>query len=243
VDGYLLNLFACKQDRADALAEQGFLAHGSIVATQVKKTGFLSGMLSRFTDRVAYDWHYSLVSLPYGKQLVGIWKLTMKESDSGAELAEALSQYAMSRDASLSASQRFAALSKSFSMFASLTRGGPKGLRLASLARAAADMGERVVAVEALQRLCNEIYEKKTVDLSEPFLAPSPRFDTIVPRDSIGDWVMAAGLEELERFGAFSSFYTRDTTLGRLDAIRTLGFASDEMQRRAVLIRQRFKLA
>ncbi len=125
-------------------------------------------------------------------------------------------------------------------MFKSLTEREPKGLRLASLARAAADLGERELAVQALQRLCNEIIEKKTVDLSEPFLAPSPRFDAIAPRESIGDWVMAAALEELERLAAFSSFYTRETTLPRLDAIRGLGFASAEMQRRAALIRQRF---
>jgi hypothetical protein len=149
----------------------------------------------------------------------------------------------MSRDSALPGSQRFAALSKSVSLFKLLTEGKPKGLRWASLARAAADLGQRELAVQALQRLCDEIIQKKTVDLSEPFLAPSPRFDAIVPGDSIGDWVMAGALEELERLGAFSSFYTREKTLPRLDAIRALGLASAEMERRAALIRQRFALA
>lgn len=241
-DGFLLNLFACKQDRADALAEQGFLAQGPAAATQATKTGILSAMWTRFTNRVAYDWRSSLVRLPYGKQLVGLWKQTMEETDASPEVAEALQQYAMSRDAALPASQRFAALSKSVSLFRSLTERKPKGLRWASLARAAADLGERELAIQALQRLCNEVIEKKTVDLSEPFLAPSPRFDAIAPGESIGDWVMAAALEELERLGAYSSFYTRETTLPRLDAIRGLGFGSAEMARRAALIRQRFAL-
>ena len=243
VDTFLLNLFACKQDRAQALAEQGFLAQGPVGATQEKKTGILSGMLNRFRTRVAYDWRTSLVRLPYGKELAGAWKLTMAESDTGPEVAEALFQYAMSRDASLPGSQRFAALSKSVNMFASLTRREPRGTRFASLARAAAELGERALAVEALQRLCNEILEKKTVDPSEPFLVPSQRFDSVLPHPSIGDWVLAAGLEELERFSAFSSFYTREQSLGRLDAIRTLGYGSDEMHRRAALIRKRFSLA
>ena len=242
-DGYLLNLFACKQDRADALAAQGFLAQGPAATSQATQGGTLSAMWSRLTGRVAYDWRSSLASLPYGKQLGGLWQRTMAATDASTEVAEALHQYAMSRDASLPGSHRFAALSKSVSLFTSLAERQPRGLRWASLARAAADLGERSVAVKALQRLCNEMLEKKTVDFSEPFLAPSPRFDDFVPRDSIGDWVMAAALEELERLAAFSSFYTRETTLPRLDAIRRLGFASAEMQRRAALIRQRFALA
>jgi FkbM family methyltransferase len=240
VDAFLLNLFACKQDRADALAEQGFLVQGSTAATQEKKGGFFSAMLSRFSTRVAYDWRTSLVSLPYGKELAGSWKLTMAESNAGPEVADALFQYAMSRDATLPGSQRFAALSKCVSLLISLTRREPRGSRWASLARAAAELGERSLAVEALQRLCNEVLERRTVELSEPFLAPSPRFDSIGPRPSGVDWVMAAALEELERLAAFSSFYTREATLPRLDAIRNLGFASDEMHRRAALIRQRF---
>jgi len=240
VDTFLLNLFACKQDRATALAEQGYLAQGALAATPEKKPGFFSAMRSRFTTRVTNDWRTSLVALPYGKELASSWKLIMAESDSSAEVADALYQYAMSRDATLPASQRFAALSKSVDMFVSLTRRQPRGTRWSSLARAAADLGERALAVEALQRLCNEVLEKKTVDLTEPFLAPSQRFDAIAPRPSIIDWVLASALEELERLAAFSSFYTRDTTLPRLDTIRKLGFASDEMHRRAALIRQRF---
>ncbi len=240
-DTYLLNLFACKQDRADALAKQGFLTQGTAAATQARGGG-LSAMWSRITSRVAYDWHTTLMRLPYGKQLAGLWKSTMKDSDDSSEVAEALHDYAMSRDADLPASQRFAALSKSVGAFRSLAGRGSRGLRLASLARAAADLGERSLAIEALQRLGTEVNEKKQVDLAEPFLVPSARFDTIVPGDSIGDWVMAATMEELERLGAFSSFYTRQTTLPRLDALRAMGFASPEMQRRAALIRQRFAL-
>jgi protein O-GlcNAc transferase len=229
VDAFLLNLFACKKDRADALAEQGFLVQGQAAA-----------MSSQFTDRVEYDWSSSLARLPYGKQLLGHWQQTMATTDASPEVADALHQYAMSRDTDLPGSHRFAALSRSVSLFKSLTERQPKGLRWASLARAAADLGERMLAAQALQQLCNEVHQKRQVDLSEPFLAPSQRFDTVVPGESIGDWIMAAALEEFERLAAFSSFYTRDTTLPRLGTIQSLGFASPEMQRRAALIRQRF---
>lgn len=238
-DGFLLNLFACKPDRADALAERGLLAQGAAAATQDAKVGALSALWSRFALRLAYDWRSSLARLPYGRQLAGLWKRTMAAADASAQLAEALRQYAMSRDPALPGSSRFAALSTSVGLLEALTERQPKGLRWASLARAAADLGARSLAVRALQRLCDDVFRSKEVDLSEPFLAPAPRFDTIEPRASIGDWVMAAALEELERLSAFSSFYTREATLPRLDAIRALGFASAEMERRAALIRQR----
>lgn len=241
-DGFLLNLFACKPDRADALAAQGHLAQTPADEPPVAKPGALSAMWSRFRNRLDYDWRSSLARLPYGLQLAGLWKRTMAASDAGAQVVEALVQYAMSRDTALSGSRRFAALSASVGLLQSLTEGEPKGLRLSSLARAAADLGERSLAVRALERLCNAVYQSKEVDLSEPFLPPSARFDNLKPGASVGDWVMAAALEELERLGAFSSFYTREATLPRLDVIRTLGFASAEMERRSALIRQRFAL-
>jgi hypothetical protein len=228
-DAFLLNLFACKQDRAAALAEQGFLAQGPAASTS-----------SQLTDGVGYDWGSSLARFPYGKQLLGFWHQTMATPEANPEVGEALRQYAMSRDAALPGSHRAAALSKCFSTFKLLTEREPKGLRWASLARAAADLGERMLAVQALQQLCNEVLQKKQVDLSEPFLAPSQRFDGVDPGESMGDWVMAAALEELERLSAYSSFYTREATLPRLGAMQSFGFASPEMQRRAALIRQRF---
>jgi FkbM family methyltransferase len=242
-DPFQLNLFACKQDRANALAELGFLVHGPAAMTSTAKPGVWSAMWSRFTSRLSYDWDSSLARLPYGKQLMGLWKHTMSAPDASGEVAEALHQYAMSRDTALPGGQRFAALSKSVELLTSLTAHNSKGLRLSSLARAATDLGERTLAVNALHRLYTEVVERKEVDLSEPFLAPSPRFDTLVPGNSIGDWVMAAALEEMERLSAYSSFYTRQKTLQRLDMIRGLGFASAEMQRRAALIRQRFPYA
>jgi FkbM family methyltransferase len=243
LDPFQLNLFACKQDRANALAELGFLVHGPGAMPPTAKPGVWSAMWSRFTSRLSYDWDSYLARLSYGKQLMGLWKHTMSAPDASPEVAEALHLYAMSRDTALPGGQRLAALSKSVELLKSQTAHNSKGLRLASLARAATDLGERTLAVHALHRLYTEVVERKEVDLSEPFLAPSARFDSLVPGNSIGDWVMAAALEEIERLSAHSSFYTLLKTLTRLDMICGLGFASAEMRRRAALIRQRFPYA
>ena len=78
------------------------------------------------------------------------------------------------------------------------------------------------------------------LDLGEPFLAPGKRFDTIAPRADLKDWFRASVLEEFERISSFSSFFTGETALERLETIASLGYASEEMSRRLQLVRIRF---
>jgi hypothetical protein len=110
-------------------------------------------------------------------------------------------------------------------------------LRLASLARVANDYGERAVAVKALTRLAEVIRQAGALDPNEPFLAPLERFDSIDPREALGNWILSAVLEQLERRERFSSFYAGPSALERLELIHTLGFGSPEMGRRLELVR------
>jgi hypothetical protein len=118
----------------------------------------------------------------------------------------------------------------------------PAYLRLSSLARLARDYGARTAAATALSRLCESLFQRGGADPGEPFLAPGPRFDSVPPGDALGDWIVAAALEELERAGSFSSFYTGRGAQQRLELMRDLGYASPEMQRRLRLLQRRFGL-
>lgn len=239
-DGYLLNLFCCKRDRVERLAADGFLVDsvGSMPATSATRD---KDSAQNVSSDDAYDWRHTIAELPYAAQLAALWEETMAGGGS-AEVEDALSQYALSRDTSLSSSERFRALEASFSHFKRLCEREPSSLRLASLARVARDYGARSLAVGALQQLCNGILEHKQVDPREPFLAPAERFDSIAPGDAIGNWVLAAALEEFERLGSFSSFYTGPSAQQRLEMIGTLGFGSAEMGRRLRLLQRRFGL-
>jgi hypothetical protein len=154
-----------------------------------------------------------------------------------ARVHEPLSFYARSRDASLPMGERFRALETSFLLLKALCEREPLRLRLASLARVANDCGERAVAVGALSRLVELIRQTGAVDANEPFLAPLERFDSIAPGKALGDWILAAALEQLERRERFSSFYAGPSALGRLETIHALGFGSPEMERRLELVR------
>jgi len=228
-DGYLLNLFCCKRDRAERLA-----ARGVLVASSPGPENAPEG-----ANHEAYDWRHTIAKMPYGAQLAGRWESTVAEGNC-AEVEAALSRYAASRDSSLPAALRLAELEASFNLLRALCNREPSGLRLASLARVARDYGARSVAVDALQQICSALLRHGRVDAGEPFLAPGARFDSIPPGDVIDNWVLAAVLEEYEGLGSFSSFYTGAAARQRLEIIRTLGFGSAEMERRLRLVRERF---
>lgn len=228
VDGFLLNLFCCKPDRAARLAAAGFL----VEAGARPRAGKVGG---------AQDWRSALAKLPYAAQLAASWERTIAAGKS-REVEEALSLYAASREASRTPAERFAVLEAGFVRLQALCTGEPAYLRLASLARLARDYGAREVAVRSLAQLCESLFQRGEADPGEPFLAPGERFDSVPPRDALGAWIAAAALEELERAGSFSSFYTGMAARQRLELIRELGYGSAEMQRRLGLLQRRFGL-
>ena len=239
-DGYLLNLFCCKPDRAARLADEGFLlTPASTIPKTLKQR--LTIAWDRLAGRNSHDWRHTLATLPYGKQLANVWKQTVAAGHS-VEVEEALSLFAKSRDTSVAAGDRFFALESSFMRLSTLCEREPTHLRLASLARVARDYGARSVAANALASLSDSIVRSKQIDPSEPFLVPAERFELISPGQELGDWVLAAVLEELERTSAYSSFYTGVAAKQRLEIIRNLGFGSAEMQRRLSLLYERFGL-
>jgi len=225
VDGFLLNLFCCKPDRAARVAAAGYLVEAR------SRTDNLAG---------ARDWHGKLAKLPYAAQLAAGWERTVAAGKSRA-VEEALSLHAASREASRPAAERFAALEAGYTRLGELCAAEPTYQRLSSLARLARAYGARGVAVKTLARL-GESLQHGAADPGEPFLAPGERFDTVPPRGALENWMLAATLEEFERAGAYSSFYTGLAARQRLEIIRQLGYGSAEMQRRLSLLQRRFGL-
>ena len=238
VDDYLLNLFCCKPDRAGKMAAEGQLVLADEVQAAVH-TQRVDDLLQGHETGPAYGWQNSLTRLPYGKILVGKWHQTVSRGQSG-EVEKALALHAMAHAKELPITERFLALRISLEILTSVCNAQPEFLRLASLARVAREFGARMVAVRALDNLFQLAVKYQQVNLSEPFLASSERFDSLDPKEAIGNWVVCSTLEELERSASFSSFYTGQAARQRLEAIRNLGFGSPEMARRLALVEQRF---
>jgi len=234
-DGFLLNLFCCKDDQAAQLAARGHLLR------EMDLTKTWKDRVRGVFGSPRGDWRQMLTRMPYGRTLAPAWNKTLEGGES-RDVESALSDYAGSREKKAPLASRFRALEASFATLTAVCAREPTYLRLGSLARVARDWGARHVAVDALNRLCNAIIRDSHCDASEPFLAPGSRFDTLIPGEPLGDWVLAGVLEELELQSAFSSFYTGVASKPRLEAIHKLGFASPEMQRRLALVNQRFSL-
>lgn len=237
-DGYLLNLFACKPDRALQLEAQGHLLyspanpmhHGERTPIPAQASGDVAD---------AYGWRRALLALPYASSLHSMWEQMVSKGQS-ADVLEGLRFHALSRDPARTARERFQALQSSFDLLSAACERRPFFLRLASLGRVAQEYGARSRAVEALGQLCADIMQDRQLDPREPFLAPSERFDRLPVVGPIGNWVLAAALEEWERRGTFSSFYAGPAAGQRLENIALLGYASEEMLRRRQLVRARF---
>src|SRR5262245_6536024 len=226
-DGFLLNLFACKPDRAARLAAAGFL---------VEKAGSRPGYIG-----AAQNWRTSVARLAYARPLAAGWERTVAAGTSAA-VEEALALYAASREPGRPAAERYAALEAGFIGLRNLCAREPAWLRLSTLARLARDYGARTTAAMTLAKLCDSLLQRGGADPGEPFLPPGARFDSVEPRGALGDWILAAVLEEIERGGSHSSFYTGMGAKQRLEVIRQLGYGSAEMQRRLSLLRRRFGL-
>ncbi len=237
-DPYLLNLFCCKQDRAQQLADRGLLVMSDGHLATTLADGDWEG-LKPSVNRSSYGWPHTIAHLPYGAQLSGLWRETVALGGSG-EVEEALCWYSVSRDSRLPPYERFGALDTSLGLLKELCHRQPTYLRLASLARVAAEVGERMVAVSTLGVLARAISLHQMADPSEPFLVPCERFEQVSPRDGIiGNWIFAAVLEEMERLESYSSFYSGRSSLKRLQLIHKLGYGSEEMDRRLHLIQLR----
>jgi hypothetical protein len=232
-DGFLLNLFCCKKDRAGLLADRGLLLDSASIVSYKAE--------NRFNDffnehQHQYRWENELRALPYGAACAPLWQLAADRAD----VTDALACFAISQDEDFTPLERFSALERSFLTLMSVWPRRPQYLRLASLARVARDYGARSIATGALGQLSETLAKNGPLDPGEPFLAPGKRFDTIAPRADLKDWFRASVLEEFERISSFSSFFTGDTAVERLETIASLGYGSEEMSRRLQLVRLRF---
>lgn len=220
-DAYLWNLFACKPERAEALARRGLLVRSAPSAQD--RAACLHALRARFPRSAAA----AMLS----------W-VSASARESGA-LEQALALHTLSRDPSLDPALRACALETAFERVTRLCASRATALRRASAARIALDLGARRAAVDHLAALVQRLTAIEQIDSAEPFIAPSARFETVERRGSFRDWLLAAALDALERSGSYSSFFDEGPASARLGLIDQLGYADDEVKRRLALLQKR----
>jgi hypothetical protein len=225
------NVFACKEDRASVLEKRGLLARG----------GAPAGVAA------AGAWRAYLRAQLFAAPLWPRWSgfPTASPPDPlDQAYARCLDCYALARRITDPPAARHAALAAALRIIGACARERTTLPILQTLARITCEAGERAVAVQALNLLVERCAGAQDAELDRPFLPVSPRFDDIPPGEDDGDrirWVTAAALEQRERLGASSSFFTAGdpATRARLETMARLGYQSPEMARRLDLVRRR----
>ncbi len=220
VDGFQLNLFACRRDRAARLERLDLLtaALPPVAARNGAGAQAIAGM--------PFFRAFAAAAAPPGDA-------------AAAAFRAALDLYMLARDARQPAPVRWSALRNGLGKLLGLAGGGFSTVRLFTLARVAAEAGERSIAVQALGKLPLEPAAYDGTVVTEPFLPASPRFETIEPQREFGLWCAVAVFEQMERLRALSSQYAGDDALPYFESFRATRFFSPELERRRQLVRMR----
>ncbi len=227
LDPYQLNLFCCKPDRARRLEADGLI----VIASD-------SSPAMHARDDV---WKDRILELPYAKEARQHWlsgTSNFSTLPGGKHYRNALNSYALAHTESLSPASRHAALKQALAEIDQAVRASPTVARVRSFARMAWEAGQRAAAIQALDRLVNR-GAGTLPDPHEPFLAVSPRFDSVDPAGSMEAWCQASILTQYARLKGYSSYFTGTGTLKILETLRANKFACAEMERRYQLIRMR----
>lgn len=223
-DGFLLNLFACKPERAEQLAQQGLLVLADAAGAV------------HVTPR---PWQQRLPLLPYAQALASLWTKADTSNAAGA-LDEALSLHTASMDPTTAPAERYLALCAARERLSALVAQRATHERLCSLARVEHELGARVQAVSTLIRLLGLPLPAGGLTLAEPFLPSAEAYEKTDPGGRLDVWFFGTALEQFERISSYSSFYTGNSARPRLEEIVRLGFAGAPTRRRLDLLRRRF---
>lgn len=222
-DKFQLNLFACKDDRAEVLNGRGLLSYGT------QKEVVLDPVPDR---RQSY-----FNSLPFGRAFQEMWSVgSPDEQGANTRYITALDCYVEAQDETKSAGERLALLKMSYLLLTELCQQWPILPHLLSLARVASDIGERFNAVTILDHLYEMFQSDQPLELNKEHLAVSKRYDHLEPHGNVGEWCLSSIIEQGEKLRTFSSYYAGVSSLPMLEILKDLGFQSHEMERRRQLL-------
>jgi tetratricopeptide (TPR) repeat protein len=230
LDAYSLNLFACKDDRAEVLERQGILIR------QVPSLTNLPGI-----DQA--HWQDYLTKLPYSQDMLATWFSKGKNHKDWEVYWMALNLFALAKSGSQSGGDRYACLQMAQGVMAALVQDQANLPRLLTLCRILTDLGRREAAVGILNQICSMLHSGVSLSIDEPFCALTEFFAGMNPGNKMAEWIVMTVLRQRENLRAFSNFFTGQESLAVLNEIQAAGFANAEVDRHIALIKMRFGIA
>ena len=212
-DPFLLNLFFCKDDKARKLEEGGIIvAHGHAAIDEADYAPIRDHL-----DHAAYA------------KATGLSALAGATTRTRNDYLDMLSAYLRSRDLSRSRAERAASLFAALEVVRKLTSGGERSItRLTTCARVAIDAGERGLAISIAEALLKLFRTHQPVNIYEPFLPASPRYESIDPGTRTRDWLYSSVLELWLRKHHYSSYFSGEKARPVMEELRSLEFLDED---------------
>ncbi|MEO0392452.1 MAG: FkbM family methyltransferase [Pseudomonadota bacterium] len=235
--GFLLNLFACKEDCAHRLMDRGLMLHPThdmAPVTPASWDDFLALQPWVAASNGQTGWvHWAQGDLRAGEQMLRDALCHWAAAHKPAAEADKRSPH---EDASHRYAQLTAALRRIESHPAVHDQNAPGRIPyVLTAARILGDMGERKKRLEHLQITVAGLAGSQ-IQLPAPFLAPSSRFDWLINNFNMGAWLGASLREASNDLRSYSSCYTSfESTLEILGPLLKSPYPRPENARRYLL--------
>jgi hypothetical protein len=226
VDGYQLNLFACKAERSQQLAERGLLIK------EVAQEPLLTN---------SSYWLEAIATLNYAAPFLNQWQEYTKVANNyhSQVYLEGLNYFFLAKTVSLSPGEKFVALQHSRKCIQQAIQAKASLTRYCSLARVTAELGNRQVSVEILEQLISDINSGRLIRFDEPFVPVSQQYDHQILNNNLQDWLLVSIIETCENIRVFSSYFSVKQTVSLLEQIVQKPFHSHQSESRLFLAKKR----
>ncbi len=146
--------------------------------------------------------------------------------------------YRRSREAGRSVAERLASLQAALAGAKARAASGAVDMTLTTLACAARDAGERMLAVDTLTRLVHALMGGDLPGMTGNFVLPCDRYARVPCGKDRRSWALACVVEGLENIFHFSAYYDPQPAVHRLQLLKQMGFLGPEMSRRLQLLKR-----
>ncbi|MDY0219606.1 MAG: FkbM family methyltransferase [Desulfobacterium sp.] len=234
-DGFLLNLFAIKDETALTLKNKKKLIN-DLADLDTVSMDDLPGDLWKYIlrEKAFSTFSPGSPSVP----IIDQWVKTVTTSKERyiQDLSQALnffSYYLIGKDPN----KRLKALLQSEEILGQLSGEITDTAITMTRIRVLMDIGRRGDAVVLLDSLIEKIISGEKLSYDLPFFPVSERYDNLPTGISPDNWLISSIVELYEKKKTFSSYFAGKQSIGNLEYLMNLGYCDDEIKRRLNLLK------
>lgn len=220
---FVLNLFACRPDKAGQLAAEG------IIVDLAGETPAVDGDAAR----------HQVAQLASHEAMAALFD--SPDTLAATDYLAVLNACAAALSPELPANVRTRHLVAAVPLIEAVT-GNPAARveQLATCARIAFDAGQRRLGVNILARMIKMLDEDGDREILMPCFPPTAAFDSIRPKEGLSKWLHAATLDAYVHRSTHSGYFSQGRQIPIFQELAQLGYLTPDSQRRMEVAQQHF---